>query len=102
MAAAFAVLGCEEPETAGAIATPPARYQGDTTAIVHHGDSVDIERICTGRVGHYAIACADIGGSFMWIENPCDVARKDHSQWYAALKCEEIGHLNGWSSDHTN
>lgn len=94
--AVFALIGCE-PQTGGSVQLPPAQYQRDTSAAVHFRDRMEIERICSERVGHYSQACADIGGMNIWIENPCNVADQ---HWYPALLCHEIGHRNGWPADH--
>ena len=95
---ALALVGCEQ-ETGGSIMAPPERYQGNTSAVVHFSDRLDVERICTERVGRYSTACAQIGGPNIWIENPCHVADQ---HWYPALLCHEVAHVNLWPADHPN
>jgi hypothetical protein len=92
----LSLVGCEQ-ETGGNIMLPPEQYQGNASAAVHFAARLDVERICSERVGRHSNACASIGGPNIWIENPCHVADQ---HWYPALLCHELGHRNSWPADH--
>lgn len=94
--ALIALAGCDEPETGGTILAPPERYQGNAIVVVRFDERLEIERICSERVGHYAMACADVGRGSIYTENPCGV----QDGWYAELLCHELAHRNGWPADH--
>jgi hypothetical protein len=75
---------------------PPVGYQGSVSAAVHFMDQAAVAAICEERGLSLTAACAEIGGSQIWIENPCDWPGDS----YAQLLCHEIGHINGWPANH--
>jgi hypothetical protein len=80
---------------------PPARFQGDASAVIVFGHEDVIASLCGARnangVGPIACAGAKDGTPVIAAPNPCLAAAFDV---YAAILCHELGHVNGWPKGH--
>jgi hypothetical protein len=76
---------------------PPVNYQGDATATVQFVNQDQIDSLC-GKApkGFQTEACQT--GPKIILPNPCSAEFK--GEVYARLSCHELGHLNGWPSNH--
>jgi hypothetical protein len=89
----------------GLVQAAPERYTGNATATVMFVDPDAVQKTCmdAGAVapeaGKMIVGCQPRLGPFeqkIIVPNPCNY--KDDP--YAVLLCHELGHWNGWPSDH--
>jgi hypothetical protein len=93
----LAVTACATMQSIDPVQTPPARFQGDTTASVEFLAAERIMPRCLERgAAVLANACADT--RLITITNPCAY----QGESYARRLCHEIGHVNGWDAGHRN
>lgn len=79
---------------------PPERFRQENSAKVLFVR--DVTPVCrqTPPKGLRVIACTVRlrgGETIVVMPHPCDTA---HSDRYALIACHELGHVNGWSSEH--
>lgn len=81
---------------------PPEQYQGPNAAVVVFAGMAQLQELCSSepaQKGHVYLGCAaikDDGTPVIALPDPCLLP---HSDFYAALACHELGHINGWSHD---
>lgn len=76
---------------------PPRAYQHPSTFIVSTVPSNLITLTCDRLGATHADAACERDGA-VYLPNPCDFPRDD----YARLMCHEMGHINGWSANHSD
>lgn len=79
---------------------PPARYQGDAAAdATTFLTSQDAINLLCGKApaGYHTLACVK-DDVHLVLPNACKPEFAGQS--YARITCHEMGHLNGWPSDH--
>lgn len=77
---------------------PPARYRGDSWAIVRWVDITKVDRACRemgATTGPYTWIQGCTLGRNMILPNPCLFMG-----FLADLFCHEVGHVNGWPANH--
>ncbi|HVL29543.1 MAG TPA: hypothetical protein VM326_02335 [Sphingomicrobium sp.] len=84
------------PDRPGDIA-PPERFQGEGWAVVITARQAGVETLCGKAAAGRTVACALTDRRIVVTPNPCLFATRE---WYAAILCHEIAHLNGWSGEH--
>lgn len=91
--AALLLAGCEPGRQA---TEPPQRYQGDNVAVLTFSASAPAD--CAGGSREFGVTVeACTRGNLVTVPNPCAWPGSDP---YAQLLCHELGHVNGWPSNH--
>lgn len=87
MILALALMAVEPPHV---IPEPPARFQHDQNVDVFFTNDSGITSNCPE--GSYS--CAN--DKIIFLPNPCTIK----GDWFAAVVCHELGHVNGWTQEH--
>lgn len=78
---------------------PPIAYQQDASAVAIFAGADTIQEICasTAKAGPHEIILGcegeKDGAAIVALPNPCLMP---HTDFYAAILCHELGHVNGW------
>lgn len=98
-----AAMGCTTIIAMEPVDGPPYEFRHDVAVQVEFLSAARVGRRCAergvkflGMPGYNSGGCAD--ATLMTVPNPCDA---QSSGWYARLLCHELGHVNGWPSDHS-
>lgn len=81
--------------------TPPAKYQGNTAAVVVTVDNVNTRANCGLPPPGYVFEGCEFeknGVPIIIVPNACQY---DY-EFYGHLLCHEFGHVNGWNDTHDN
>ena len=98
--AAAAALAMPPKPTPFSNGRPPARFQANATVTLQMADQAGIDAVCHAAFGKPPANMKTDGcqvGDRIVLPNPCTFADTDR---YAAMLCHELGHANGWSSNH--
>lgn len=92
------------------IPLPPTQYQGDHVALVYFVDNPNSLKACgisqqldsKGGPTVFRGCVRDTPlGQIVYLPNPCK-DKKATAENYGSLVCHELGHVNGWPSNHPN
>lgn len=77
---------------------PPVHLRVNKTVSVEFVNNANTKDNCGVASKGRFVACASVGGIQMILPNPC-LYTDDN---YARMVCHELGHTNGWETDHPN